>query len=467
MTLSAVRRPRSGGRRRFLGQMLATVAAPALAGCSLFDDDEKPILAGHRTNVLNTRNGLVVTKNDGTLTPISIPATTSVTEWPIAGRIPSHISANYAWGGLHKRWSQSIGHGNSEPDFLAFAALGSSGRGVIQAQPVLHEGRLFTVDAVGEVRAYSWPAMKELWHLNAKPRSVKSSNLGGGLGAFGNTLYIVDGVSQTVAVDTATGSVKWRMTAGTPGRSAPTIANGRVFFGTIDEKLYALDANTGHELWSYSASQADTVMFGQPAPTVVDGIVLCGFGSGDLVALREESGEVVWSDTLGSANGQTSALDFSCVRSMPVVVAGTAYAMSVASVLVAIDMRSGRRLWERAVAGQSPLLSVNDWLFLLSMDEQVACVDRQTGQVRWITQLRRYRRVDARKDGVVWTGPVLAGGKLVCVSTLPENGVVTLDPLTGKILTIDKLPNATSVQPIVVDGQLLVLDDVGNLTSYG
>lgn len=455
-------------RRGFLRTLLGGAAlVPGLAACSIFDDDEKPILAGHRVPVLAGRNGLVVQKTSDPLTPITIPAPTQSVEWPISGHIPSHVSANYAWGGLKERWSKSIGHSVSEPDFLAFAALGSNGRGVIQATPVIHHGRIFTMDAVGNVHGYTWPGMNHLWHFNPKSHRLLSSNIGGGLGADGDTLYIVDGISETVAVEAATGEVKWRMNVGTPGRSAPTIADGRLFFGTIDERLFALDATSGHQLWNYNASPADTVMFGQPAPAVMDGVVLAGFGSGDLVALRAESGEVVWSDTLGSANGQTSALDFSCVRSMPVIAGGTAYAMSVAPMMVAIDMRSGRRLWERAIAGQNPLLSVGDWLFIITMDEQVACLDRITGQVRWITQLRQYVRVDVRKDGVTWTGPALADGKLVCISTLPENGIITLDPLTGKILSLDKMPAPTTVEPIFSDGQMLVVDNRGVLTSYG
>ncbi|MBB3883847.1 PQQ-binding-like beta-propeller repeat protein [Acetobacter oeni] len=455
-------------RRGFLRTLLAGAAVvPGLAACSVFDDDEKPILAGHRIPVVSGRNGLIVQKTSDPLTPITIPASFQSVDWPISGRVPSHVSTNYAWNGLKERWSKSIGHSISEPDFLAFAALGSNGRGVIQATPVIHQGRIFTMDAIGNVHGYTWPAMNHLWHFNPKSHKLQSSNIGGGLGAAGDTLYIVDGISETVAVEAATGAVKWRMNVGTPGRSAPTIVDGRLFFGTIDERFFALDATSGHQLWDYNASPADTVMFGQPAPAVTDGVVLTGFGSGDLVALRAESGEVVWSDTLGNPGGQSTVLDFACVRSMPVIAGGTAYAMSVARMMVAIDMRSGRRLWERAIAGQNPILCAGDWLFIISMDDQVACLDRITGQVRWITQLRQYIRVDARKDGVTWTGPALAGGKLICISTLPENGIVTLDPVTGKILSLDKMPAETTVEPIFSDGQMLVIDNRGVLTSYG
>ncbi|MCH4090050.1 PQQ-binding-like beta-propeller repeat protein [Acetobacter sp.] len=459
--------PPSDSRRSFLRKLLTGAALVPLGGCHLFEDDKKPLVVGHRVPVLPAHGGLTVTRSKEALTPITLPSPVAMTEWPMSGRTPSHVGTNYAWGGLKRRWTRSIGQGTSAPDFLAFAALGSNGQSVLQASPVIQGGRIFTLDAAGDVRAFTWPGMNHLWTFNPKPHRMKSSNLGGGLGVNGDTLYIVDGIAETVAVEVETGKVKWRANVGTPGRSAPTIAKNRVFFSTIDARLFALDATSGHQLWTYAASMAPTVMFGAPAPAVVDGIVLAGFGSGDIVALREESGEVVWSDTLGAATGMSAAGDFSCIRSLPVIQNGTAYAMSVSASLVAFDMRSGRRLWERAVAGACPLLVVQDWLYLITLDGQVACLDRITGQVRWITQLRQYSRVDAQKDGVAWTGPVLADGKLLCVSTLPENGIVSLDPVTGKILSIDPLPAPTSVEPIFSDGHMLIIDNRGDLNSYG
>jgi len=446
--------------------LLAGIGLPAaLGGCGIFDDDEKPIMAGHRINVLSTGDGLSVDPDEHT--PITISAPTAVTEWTQPGRVPSHIGVNAALPGRTLQWSRSIGAGISEPSFLSYIALGSTGRGAIGATPVVGGGRLFVADAQGVVSAFSWPAMGKLWTFSPKPRKMQSSNLGGGISLAGDTLYIVDGVAETLAVDAATGKVRWRMDFGTPGRSAPTVSDGRVFFGTIDERLFALDAATGKELWRYSATQADTVYFGQPAPAVVDGIVAAGFGSGDLVALRAESGEVVWSDALGSTNGRAAVMDFSCVRGMPVVVDRTIYAISVASVMVAIDARSGRRLWERAVGGQSTPLVVGDWIFIVSSDQQVACIDRLTGRVRWISQLRRFVNVNKSKNAMAWTGPVMAGGKLICISTLATDGMAVIDPVSGQIETVEKLPGVSTVMPIVVDGRMLILTDDGKLHAFG
>ncbi|QEO18015.1 outer membrane protein assembly factor BamB family protein [Acetobacter vaccinii] len=444
--------------------LAAGVVAPVLTACG-DDDDKKLILPGHRTDILSSGAGLMVDGEDKT--PITIPAPISVSQWPMSGRVPAHTGENYAWGGLHKRWSQNIGAGISEPDFLAWAALGSLGRGIIPSTPVVQDGRLFIMDAQGTVRAFSWPGMRKLWSLNPRVKHSRSSNIGGGLGVDGDTLYIVDGVSQTVAVHVATGKVKWRTDIGTPGRSAPTIAEGRVFFGTIDERFFALDAATGRQLWTYAATSVETTVFGQPAPAVANGVVVAGFGGGDLVAFRAESGEVVWSNMLGNVNSQASTLNLSCVRGLPVIVGSVIYAVSMAQVLTAVDIRTGRRVWERSVASQNNILCVGDWLFVLSLDQQLACLDRLSGHVRWITQLRRFRKVEANKDIVTWFGPVLAGGQLVCLGTLPENGMVRVNPVTGNIISVDTMDGVSFMPPVVVDNQMLVVTNDGYLKSYG
>lgn len=454
-------------RRRFLATTLAT--GTMLGGCSVFKDDEKPRIAGKRIDILSTGAGLTVDPDDHT--PITLPAPQAITVWPQAGRVPSHIAVDTPWNGPSLLWRRSIGAGVSEPSFLSFAALGSNGRGAIQSPPVIADGRIFTRDAQGVVRAWSWPAMSELWHFTPKPKDSRSTDIGGGMAVENGVLYIVDGVAQTLAVDAATGAVKWRVNIGTPGRSAPTIAEGKVFFGTIDERFFALDAATGKQAWSYQATVVDTVIFGQAAPAVVDGVVLAGFGSGDLVALRAASGEVVWSDSLGGSNGRGAMLDLACVRGAPVICDGTAYAVSMSAVLVAIDMRSGRRLWEREVSSLNGPVICGDWLYVISDNEELACLDRLSGHVRWIKPLRRFRRIHKQKDAVTWFGPVLAGGKLVCVSTLTETGMQVVDAVHGQPKgekdVVIKTQAPTMVTPIICDGKVLVLSTDGKLSAYG
>ena len=442
--------PRIGRRAALLGG-LGALALP-MAGCGIFDDDKKPVLAGRREDVLSVGAGLVVDESD--TTPISLPEPLAESDWQQPGRVPSHESINARTGGMNRLWSQSLG-------------AGQGAGGVLGAEPVVAGGHVYAMDAKGVVSAYDLAGGTQLWRTDPKPKKSRSSNVGGGLTYADGVVYVVDGVAETLALDAASGAVRWRVNVGTPGRSAPTVVDGRMFFGTIDERLFALEITAGRQLWIYQASASQTIVFGQPAPAVVGGTVLAGFGSGDIAAVRAETGELLWSDTLGSTGGRNSILDFSSVHGLPVISDGTAYVVSVGQVLTAIDLRSGRRLWERTVAGKDGLVIAGQWLFLLSQDQQLACLDKSSGHVRWVTVLPRFRRPKPQKGPIGWSGPLLANGQLVCVSDFPKMGLITVDAVTGKVGQTMKLTSAGSLTPIAAGGRMLLITEDGKLSVYG
>ena len=444
-------RRRRLGRRAVLLAGLGALTLPA-AGCDIFDDDVKPVLVGRREDVLSVGAGLVVDETDST--PITLPAAVADVDWPQPGRVPSHESINARVGGMSPLWSQSVG-------------TGAGNRDVLSAEPVVAEGHVFTMDSHGVVAAFDVASGGRIWRTDTKPKKSRSSNVGGGLTYADGMIYVVDGVAESLALDAGSGAVKWRVNVGTPGRSAPTVVSGRMFFGTIDERLFALEIGSGRQLWTYQASASETIVFGQPAPAVVGGTVLAGFGSGDIAALRAETGELLWSDTLGSTGGRNSILDFSSVHGLPVISEGTAYAISVGQVLTAVDLRSGRRLWERTVAGKDALVVVGEWLFLLSLDQQLACLDKSNGHVRWVTVLPRFRRPKPQKGPIGWTGPLMVNGQLICVSDYPKQGVLRIDALTGKIGAAMKLKSAGAMTPIAAGGRMLLISEDGKLTAYG
>ncbi len=441
----------SFSRRAALRGLGAACALGSLSGCGLFDEEKKPIIVGKREDVLSTGAGLTVDPDD--TTPIELPSPIAVPEWPQPGRVPSHIAVNAMQSGMKPRWAAEIGAGQ--------------GVGVLSAQPMVSAGQVFSMDGVGVISAFSLETGERIWRTPTKPKKMRSSNLGGGLSVADGTVFVVDGVAESLALDAHDGAIKWRVDVGSPGRSAPAVVDGRMVFGTIDERLVALDSASGRQLWSFAAAPADTVVFGQPAPAVADNVVLAGFGSGELAALRSETGESVWTDTLGASGGRNAILDFSSIHGMPVVADGTAYAISVGQVLTAIDMRSGRRLWERAVSGKDDLVLVGTWLFVLSTDQQLACLDKTDGHVRWVTVLPRFKKPDTQKGAIVWTGPVLADGRLICVSDDPKQAIVEVDAVTGRIGPTRKLKSASHVTPVVAEGLLLLVTDDGKLTAYG
>ena len=359
------------GIMRRLPRRAALLLPVMLGGCGLWDHwfgDEKTPLPGTRTAVTNPRRGLEV---DAKGARVVLPPPVANANWPQAGGNPSH-----AMGHLQVRdildtsWHAGIGEGGGF-------------RRKITAQPVVAEGRVFTMDSDAVVAAYDVATGGRIWRLDTQAKGDRSTNVGGGIAVDGDTLYAGTGRAEVLAMETATGKIRWRKTLAAPVRAAPTIADGRLFVLTLDDQLQALATDDGRRLWGYQASAPDTSVLGLPAPAYADGLVVAGFGSGDLVALRATSGSVAWSDSLASARGRNSLLDLSAVSGLPVVADGRVYAGSLGGLLLSLDLRSGRRLWEREIAtGDTPWVA-GDWLFLLSTAGQLAAIGRANGGVAW------------------------------------------------------------------------------------
>ena len=88
---------------------------------------------------------------------------------------------------------------------------------------------------------------------------------------------------------------------------------------------------------------------------------------------------------------------------------------------------------------------------------------RQSGDIRWITQLPRFEGNDKEKP-VVWTGPVLAGDRLILASS--QGAMIEADPQDGKIMKQSDLPGNVTIAPLVSDNTLLFLTQSGKLVAY-
>ena len=429
----------------------ALLAPLALGGCGLWDEwfgTTKTPLPGKREPVMPARGGLSV---DEGAPKVMLPAAVSNAGWPQAGGNPAHFMGHLAAGArLSEAWSASIGAGGGY-------------RRKILAQPVAADGLVYAMDSDAVVSAFDISVGSRVWRFDTRRDDDDSTNIGGGLAVDQGILYAVNGLAEVVALDARKGTVRWRSKFGAPTRSAPTVVAGRLFFVTIEDRLLALATDDGRQLWDHQAGNATTSILGRPAPGYADGLVVAGFGSGELATLRADTGTVVWTDNLSAAIGTGSPGEFAAIRGLPVLADGRVYAISLGGLLVADDMPTGRRLWERDAAGEDSLWAAGAWVFVVSQDQRMAAVNRDDGRVAWVTQLPRWKNTKEQTGAITWYGPLLAGDRLVVAGT--NSLALAVSPYTGEILGQQKLSGAASLGPIAVAGTVFVVTDDGRLLA--
>ena len=140
------------------------------------------------------------------------------------------------------------------------------------------------------------PRLKQAWRFDTQAKPPAAGHAAK-IAAFestpildGKLLYVITPFNQVIALEPGTGEEKWRFDPHVAGRDyseasarGVAIANGKVFFGTLDARLIALDALKGKRLWEVKLgpSNNDGNYQVTSAPVVAGDTVIVGSAIGD------------------------------------------------------------------------------------------------------------------------------------------------------------------------------------------
>jgi outer membrane protein assembly factor BamB len=287
---------------------------------------------------------------------------------------------------------------------------------------------------------------------------------GGGVSYDSDRVYITTGYGEVAALNAANGEQIWKTQPAGPLRGSPTIAFNAIYVMTQDNQIHALNAADGKPLWSESGSVEQAGVFGVAAPAAGRGTVIAGYSSGELVAYRYENGRTLWSDALARTSISTEVGSLTDVDADPIIDRGRVYALGQGGRMAAYELVTGQRIWELNLAGISTPAVAGDWVFTMTDHSELLAIARNSGKVRWLTQLRRYRKEEKRKDPIFWVGPVLAGNRLWMANS--QGQLAYADPAEGAVTQFTKLDHGVSLAPVVANQTLYVLDDSGKITAF-
>jgi outer membrane protein assembly factor BamB len=437
---------------------VVALLALGLAGCDMADaldtllpSAPKPALPGKRVSVLNLEQGI---KPDPSIQEVDVrlPQPVVNRDWPEAGGYPTHAMYHLALGDrVRQAWSRSFGEGNSRS-------------GQILAPPVVENGRIFTMDAESVVTAFDAGNGRKLWKFDPQPKRTDTTTFGGGVAALGNRVYIATGYAQVLALDAKSGKLLWRRPVPGPLHAPPTVADGRVFAVTVDNELVVLAADDGRVLWTHNGLPETAGLLGGSSPAVEGDIVVVAYSSGEIFALRVENGRALWTDNLASARSLDALTALADIRGRPVIDHGLVFAISHSGRMVAIDLRTGDRVWEQDLGGSFTPWVAGDFVYVLTNDAAVVCLTRKEGKIKWALDLPRYENEQKKKGPLDWSGPVLASDRLI---VLASNGdALSISPYTGKALGRIVFSDGSYVSPVLANKTLYIVTQGADLIAY-
>ncbi len=373
-------------------------------------------------------------------------------DWPQSG------------GSKDKSVGHRVGAMNFEIDWKADAGKGSGKKSSLIASPVEAGGVVYLIDANQSIQAIDAITGNKLWSKALEPlrKRDKVAN-GGGVAIAGDKLIVTSGYGYVTALELDDGAEVWQRVMQAPVTGAPTVGDNNAYITTSNNEIYVLRLSDGQVLWSDQAIAESARVLSAPSPALSDDIVVAPFSSGELIAYLPANGRRLWTNSLTRGGRFTPISSINDIAGRPVLSEGLVIAASQSGVLAGVDEVSGVQRWSIVFGSiQSPAVS-GQFVFAVNTDGQVVCVDKNDGGVIWVTQLTAFENEKKRKNRIVWTGPVIASGKLILASSSGQ--AVSISPQTGEIEKTLKIGDPVYVEPIVAKERVYLLTDDAKLVA--
>lgn len=295
-------------------------------------------------------------------------------------------------------WEESVGNGSES----YFSRL----------KPIAAYNNVYSASRAGDVIAFDDKTGKTLWQIDlsdiSKERSFWDSRspalLAGGPIAGSDKIFIGSENGKVYALDAQTGVLVWEASIKGEVISAPAVNSGVVVVNSASGVMKAFNAESGEEIWQVEQDVPALTLRGISSPVIASGGVLVGTAKGGIDVYLLDKGQQGWSTEIGEATGSTELERVIDVDSLPVVFGDKIYAVSSRGNLAAIELKSGRILWKRQYSSYRQIAIYRNTIFLTNLRGHVYAIDRVNGIERWSNLTLANRNV---------TGPALIDDYIV------------------------------------------------------
>ncbi|MDE1478285.1 outer membrane protein assembly factor BamB [Xenorhabdus bovienii] len=327
--------------------------------------------------------------------------------------------------------------------------------------PAWQGSTVYVADRTGVVKAFEVDTGKELWATDLSEKAGFLSSrlpalLSGGLTVSGERLYVGTEQAKVIALDTTNGKVEWESSVAGEALSRPVVSDGLVLIHTGNGLLQALNEINGSAVWSVNMDTPSLSVRGESAPAVAYGAAIVGGDNGRISAVLMSQGQFIWQQRIAQMTGSTEIGRLNDVDMTPVISNNIIYAIAYNGNLVAMDMRSGQLIWKRDIGSVNEMVVTDDHIFIVDQNDRILSLRKNDGVTLWTQSDLLHRNL---------TAPEMYNGYLVVGDA--EGYLHWLNMADGKFVAQHKVDGSGLLsRPVVAGDKLMVQAKDGKVYLY-
>ncbi|MFC1659030.1 PQQ-binding-like beta-propeller repeat protein [Pseudomonadota bacterium] len=252
----------------------------------------------------------------------------------------------------------------------------------------------------------------------------------GKLSYYKNKIFLTTGLDEIIAFNSKNGIELWRKSLKSVTVSSPIIdRNGNLYIITNDNKLYALNQNTGEIVWIHPDIEIKTAILGSANPVIYKQYVVTSYSSGNLYVLNRKTGREEFSLDLNLPKITNFTLND--IDATPLISNGILYASGNGGLLAAINLENFEILWKKEFPTITDFWIAGDYIYIINNESKVAGISKREGEFLWVNSLPGYKNKKKTKK-IVYSEIVMVDDFLLARNN--DEKVMIINPSDGQIL---------------------------------
>lgn len=333
-------------------------------------------------------------------------------------------------------WSHGVGNGN--------------GKLYNRLTPAIHEEKIVAAAANGKIEAYDRNSGRSLWDADI------DQPICGGVGIGGGMVMVATEDGRVWALAENSGKTLWKTQINGQVLAPPQSDGNTVVAVTFSGNLVGLDAKSGAQKWQYASGAPVLSLRASSTPLLYETGVIAGLSSGKVIAVDLASGQPLWESRVGVAQGSSEIERQNDVAGNLLIDNDVLYAVSYQGRLAALELRSGRRLWESNASSYVDLSAGFGNIYVVGANGNITAFTKNNQGARWEQTALARRQL----SGAAVVGSYIVTGDF-------EGYLHLLSQGDGSFAGRERLDSdGIRAAPLVVDDILYVYGNSGKLAAY-
>lgn len=343
------------------------------------------------------------------------------------------------------------------------------GRGIdkkaLKIVPGVSDTRVFAATPDGNVVALQASDGREIWEVNVLALYDRETRLTGfsedvdvitgGVGVGAQLAIVATAAGELIALNQSDGSLAWRAKTSSEVLSQPQVDGDLVVAQSVDGKVAAFNAINGQRRWIYSTQIPSLTLRGTSTPFIGPDFVIAAFANGRVVVLDRERGIAGADERVASATGRSDLERLVDIDGEMVFAGSTLYAVGFQGRIIALDLVNNRISWAEEASSIAGLGQGFGNIYIAHEDDRLGAIDMNSGREVWEVSALRYRDI---------TTPVAVSSFLAVGDY--DGYLHVLAQSDGRFVGRRRIDGDGLLAPAVADGiRLYVMGNSGRLSA--